>query len=89
MQSQWILKELQKKNYYSFGELRTDFKWFIHNCFAIHRKNKPVVKSANQLLKILEDEIQNLTLCGQCYENEYNYRDESITMLCDPPHLLL
>lgn len=83
------MNSIIKKNYSSFDELREDFAWLAHNCLAIHPSNEKVVKAAKSLVDLLEAEIYNLALCRQCYKNAYEHPENSFTMLCDHPHLLL
>lgn len=83
------LKTISKKTYESFDELRNDFAWFIRNCLSINRNERDVVKAANSAWQILNDQIQELNLCVQCYKHSYENPNESITMVCDPPHRLL
>lgn len=82
------LKAISKKTYNSFDDLRKDFEWFIHNCRTIHR-NRDIVKAATNTSKFLENEIRSIILCGQCYEHRYYHPEDGLSMLCDPPHLLL
>lgn len=77
------------KNYVSFDDLRRDFEWLSHNCLAIHQNNKDIVSAAKCLVKMFEEEVYNLTLCRNCYENAYNNPENSFPLTCNPPHLLL
>lgn len=90
------LKEIIKKTYNDFMELREDVGWFAHNCLVKYsngcsRKNnaKAVVKAAEMLLPLLEQEIKNLLLCSECYENACHNPDDSFLMPCKTPHILL
>lgn len=82
------LKGIVKKTYYSIDDLCADFDWFIHNCLIKHRSDRTIVKAANDIPTIIKGEIKKIVSCRQCYENAYN-SDESMSMLCAPPHLLL
>lgn len=53
------------------------------------RKIGKIGKAASLLPKLLEKELNKLLLCEKCYQNENIPGNESITMLCNPPHLLL
>lgn len=85
---------IKDSEYMNFVELREDFAWFVHNCLVKYpsgnsKTKKDIPKAANKLLQGLEQEIQNLKLCSECYENAYKNPDNSFMMPCKTPHILL
>lgn len=81
-------KTIAKKTYGSFDCLCEDIDWFVHNCLTAFSDRK-ITTAAKRLRKLVKDEIFNLISCAKCYENEFHHSDQSVTMLCDYPHLLL
>lgn len=91
-----VLKDMMKKNYSSFAELRADIRWFAHNLKTkeLNVKTKPttkdfIAKLAQKLVQFCDQEIKSLLLCQECYEKAYKYPDNSFVMPCQKPHILL
>lgn len=83
------LHEIVLKNYNNFVELRSDFAWFSHNCLIKFSKRHIIAKAAKKIKALLEQEIQNLLLCSECYKNAYDHPDDCIIWPCTKPHILV
>lgn len=67
------------KKYTNFMDLRTDFALFAHNCMTM-KNTKDILTAAKQIVKTVDQEIENLVLCAECHENAYNNPDDSFLM---------
>lgn len=83
------LQQLATKSYETVREFLDDISWFVHNCCTKYSSCRDIVKAATSIRKIIEDELYNLMLCKQCYQNAHDFPNESMTKLCNPPHLPL
>lgn len=77
---------IKTKNYQSFYEMRADFAWVVHNCKILYSDGSNQKASADRLLATFDEEIRSVEACTNCYKLAYEYPDDSIFMLCDPPH---
>lgn len=81
---------MKRKLYKSVSDFVEDIKWFVHNCCTISIKGEEKEKKAtNDLIGYVEEQIQLIQACGECYENAYECGKSSVLMLCSKPHLLL
>ncbi|XP_055309503.1 MYND-type zinc finger-containing chromatin reader ZMYND8-like [Sitodiplosis mosellana] len=80
------LNEIEKKNYDSFLQLKNDVEWFAHHLKTKHftpKMNKgESARAADMIVGYLNQEISNLLMCPECYENCYRNPDDSITIPC-------
>lgn len=88
------LVKITKKDYKNFTELRTDIAWFAHNCITKYSNRqsnsaKDIVKAAKKIVGGIEQEIQNLILCPECYKNAFIDPENSFMVPCQVPHILL
>ncbi|XP_055308092.1 zinc finger MYND domain-containing protein 11-like [Sitodiplosis mosellana] len=88
------MKQIAEKDYKSVVDLRNDIEWFAHHIRSKVANSKPsvqkqIVNAAKWLVSQFYQELNNLLLCNECYENAYKSPDVSATMPCTPPHLLL
>lgn len=81
--------KVNSSNYSSFFELQIDISWFIHNCLIEFSKNEVVCQAAKNLAKFVDEEIESIKKCIECYEKAYKFPMESFVMPCDKPHLLV
>lgn len=77
------------KNYETVHQFIDDISWFEHNCRTKFASSRDIVKAAASIRKIVEDELYNLSLCKQCYQNAKDFPNDSMSTLCEPPHLPL
>lgn len=82
------LIEMQNKVYDNFEQFWGDVKWFIHYCLTVCKK-KGVYYASSQLLTYVNEEIQSILACEDCYNNAYVHGESSFIMPCKVPHLLL
>lgn len=75
--------------YESFMELRIDMSWFVHNCQTIHSKNNAIIEASNNLMKYVDEDIESIKDCSECYVKAFEFPDTSFTMTCERPHLLV
>lgn len=47
------------------------------------------MESAKSLVDHLEEEIENIKKCSECFSNEYKHPSKWFTMVCDKPHIIL
>lgn len=47
------------------------------------------MKTAKELVEAVDQEIKNLLLCSECYENAYKNPVDSLLVPCKIPHILI
>lgn len=75
------------KEYETVKQFMDDISWFEHNCRTKYSSSRDINKAAISIRKMVQDELYNLALCNQCYQNANDFPDDSMARLCEPPHL--
>lgn len=81
--------EKQIKEYRSFFQLRNDFEWLVHNCNVMYGDENKITESAKSLMQSVDEEINSITTCYQCYEMAFTNPNQSFVMPCTPLHPLI
>lgn len=88
---QWILN-----NYMNIfaGKLHVCFVFLLYRHYSakliisIASDDYEKRSTAEELKELLEDEIDGLKKCGECYSNANYHPNEWFTMVCDEPHII-
>lgn len=83
------LEQIKTESYVSFFDFRTDILWFIHNCFILHWADEDIKTAIKLLIQYVDEEIESVFDCTQCYSNAYKHSDDGFVMLCEPPHPII
>ena len=75
--------------YRSFAEFQDDFDFFVHNCIILYTKQHAMTKAARTMVEMVNEEIDSINKCAECYINAIKHPDKWFTMPCSTPHLLL
>lgn len=82
------MKQISQKQYISFGDFRTDIEWFAHH-LRTKKGGSDGVRWANWILKEVNEEKSSLMCCSECYENASKSPENSFTIPCKEPHVLV
>lgn len=82
------LQQIKKKaeSHASFYDFRTDILWFIHNCCIQYGGDVDVQTAIGSLKKYVDEEIDSVIDCAQCFLNAYKHATDGFIMVCQPPH---
>lgn len=79
----------QTHTYRSFAAFQAEFDFFVHNCIILYTKQHAMTKAARAMIESVNDEIDSVKKCAECYINAIKHPDKWFTMPCSTPHLLL
>lgn len=85
------LQQIRNKadGYQSFLEFSTDISWFIHNCCIMNASVKKLMNAVKALKVYVDEEIQSIVDCTQCYSDADEINNGAFVDLCDPVHPLV
>lgn len=83
------IPQMKQKSYATVKQFENDIKWFRHNCRTIYSQEREIQKASNRLIPFVEDQIEDILACDECYENACKYGPRSLVMACSKPHLIL
>ncbi|XP_031636695.1 protein kinase C-binding protein 1-like isoform X2 [Contarinia nasturtii] len=75
--------------YSSFAEFTTDLEWISHNSLTQCQEFDEQIETADALVDYIEEEIESLKKCTDCYRHANESPDEWFTMICSMPHIVL
>lgn len=85
-----IEKKVRTKEYRSTDALLADVKWIYHNCYIYNNGNHPLTKNAGYFLKVTKNEMSEIEVCTDCFNNYYVHSPaERFTETCSRPHTLV
>lgn len=83
------IPQMKQKSYETSKQFENDIKWFRHNCRTIYSQEREIQKASNRLIAFVEDQIEDILACDECYENACKFGPRSLVMTCSKPHLIL
>lgn len=72
--------------YQNFSDFRSDISFFVHNCSIMNGFNATVMSAANTLKTYVDEDIDSITACSECYSNEYHDSKGAFNTLCSKMH---
>lgn len=81
--------ESRSTRYESFFELHLDVAWFVHNCIIEYANDDDICNRARELPKFVGEEIESLKTCIECYNNAFQFPENSFSIPCAKPHPIL
>lgn len=85
------LEQIERKaeQYTSFCEFKTDTEWFIHNCEIMYPTVEKIKNAIESLRRFIDDEIESIIDCTQCFGNTCSDSDDSFVITCTPVHPII
>lgn len=80
---------MKQKTYETVQQFEDDIKCFRHNCCIIYADDNGVHAPLKRLIAFVKKQIEDILVCGECYENECKFGEKSLAMACSQPHLLV
>ncbi|XP_031637919.1 uncharacterized protein LOC116350304 [Contarinia nasturtii] len=85
------LSKIKQKigTYTSFDHFLSDIQWIVHNCFILFLDNHHRMEIAKSLVDYMEEEIEIVKKCPECYNNAVKYPNDWFTVICSDPHIIV
>lgn len=83
-----LLSDIVKKNYEIFKNFWDDLVWFTFYCLTGTLRPK-VKTAAKAIVSFVQDKLQLLATCTECFDHLYTHGEQGFMNICDPPHLII